>query len=89
MLGKNYYERYTETVNSDSTYKKEIASTEDFASGQYFIVVQHPMYNNVLDITIEASDAGDGVKNEVTGGYNILSYLVLMLFRELMLQQRL
>ncbi len=67
MLGKNYYERYTETVNSDSTYKKEIASTEDFASGQYFIVVQHPMYNNVLDITIEASDAGDGVKNEVTG----------------------
>jgi len=36
MLGKNYYERYTETVNSDSTYKKEIASTEDFVKWAIF-----------------------------------------------------
>jgi len=54
ILGKNYAKRFTQSVDSDSTYKYEIKSgeTDIMATGQYFIVVQHPMQNNVFDIDI-------------------------------------
>ena len=67
VLGKNYYKRYTETVDAQSEYKKEISDTASLASGQYFIVVQHPMYNNVLDIVPFTNSSATYVKNEVTG----------------------
>jgi trimeric autotransporter adhesin len=52
ILGKNYNKVASQTVDSDSTYKYEItqADTADLASGQYFIVVQHPMQNAAFDV---------------------------------------
>jgi len=52
ILGKNYYQRPTESVEDDGSFSHEISSavTGGMASGQYFIVVQHPMYNGVLDV---------------------------------------
>ena len=65
ILGKNYAKRYTQSIDSDSTYKYEIpgAETSSMASGQYFIVVQHPMQNGVFDIDI----SGDYVYNKQLG----------------------
>ena len=53
ILGKNYADINTETVNSDSTFKFEIKQevTKGLYSGQYFVVIQHPMMNGQYDIT--------------------------------------
>jgi len=58
IMGKNYAYFNTETVNSDSSFKFEItqAMTRDLYSGQYFVVVQHPMANGVFDIDLWQDD---------------------------------
>ncbi|MCE5337290.1 MAG: PGF-CTERM sorting domain-containing protein [Methanomicrobiaceae archaeon] len=48
IFGKNYYKlAQSATVESDSTfeYKLESGDTKDLSSGQYFVVIQHPMSN--------------------------------------------
>jgi S-layer glycoprotein len=52
ILGKNFAVKQTETVNSDGTFKYEVKqdTTKSMYSGQYFVVVQHPMMNGVYDI---------------------------------------
>jgi trimeric autotransporter adhesin len=60
ILGKNYwngeatnnYNMVTETVNDDGSFEYEFGSgdTKNLASGQYFVVVQHPMYNDVFNV---------------------------------------
>jgi len=52
ILGKNFAYYTTESVNADSTFSHEIsdAITRGLASGQYFAVVQHPMYNDRFDV---------------------------------------
>jgi PGF-CTERM protein len=59
VLGKNYYAVATESVNSDASFKYEIRqeTTRALASGQYFVVVQHPMQNNRFDITTVTDSA--------------------------------
>ena len=53
IMGKNYAFRNTATVNSDSTFSYEVkqGDTQNLYAGQYFVVVQHPMQNDVFDIT--------------------------------------
>lgn len=53
VLGKNYATRNVVDVDDDAMFEYEIDSgiTTDLASGQYYVVVQHPMYNNVFDVT--------------------------------------
>jgi len=73
MLGKNFVgpgtatvsgnivgNTVTQTVNADGTFSYEVkkASTKDLATGQYFVVVQHPMYNNRLDIRYNTTTSG-------------------------------
>ena len=52
ILGKNFAVKNTETVNSDGTFKYEVKqdTTKSMYSGQYFVVVQHPMMNGKYDI---------------------------------------
>ncbi len=52
VLGKNYASVATQSVNADSTFSYEIkrTTTTNLAPGQYFIVGQHPMQNNVFDV---------------------------------------
>jgi len=52
ILGKNAAIYTTETVNDDMSFKHEIkaATTASLYAGQYFVVVQHPMYNNEFDV---------------------------------------
>ena len=54
ILGKNFAARAVETVNSDATFKYEIKQevTKELYSGQYFVVVQHPMQNDIFDIDL-------------------------------------
>jgi PGF-CTERM protein len=52
ILGKNKYLKATESVNSDASFKYEVTqdTTKNLASGQYFVVAQHPMQNGKFDI---------------------------------------
>jgi len=54
ILGKNYANVVTESVNSDSTFSYEITreTTRVWTPGQYFVVGQHPMQNNIFDIYV-------------------------------------
>jgi len=65
ILGKNYVLYETESVNNDGSFEKEINQgiTANMAAGQYFVVVQHPMYNDVLDVY------PDGTRTYVVGPY--------------------
>ncbi len=59
VLGRNFYARDTQTVDDDASFEYELtsAATQNMASGQYFVVVQHPMGNNRFDV-VEAVVGG-------------------------------
>ncbi|MFA5294930.1 MAG: MEMAR_RS02690 family S-layer glycoprotein [Methanoregulaceae archaeon] len=65
IMGKNYATRATESVNDDGTFDYEVsgALTSQMTSGQYFVVVQHPMYNDLFDVEIQG--------NFVVGAYPV------------------
>jgi hypothetical protein len=70
ILGKNYYSRTIESVNPDASYKYDIPQeiTGNLESGQYFMIVQHPMLNNRFDIDV----AGDYVRSlKLNNGTNL------------------
>ncbi|MFY9799653.1 MAG: MEMAR_RS02690 family S-layer glycoprotein [Methanoregula sp.] len=62
ILGKNFAVKAEETVNSDSTFEYEVKQevTKGLYSGQYFVVVQHPMQNDVFDIDSPGLGATNG-----------------------------
>jgi PGF-CTERM protein len=55
IMGKNYANRQTETVNDDGMFDYEVdgAVTSTLTSGQYFVVIQHPMHNDEFDATVQ------------------------------------
>jgi len=59
ILGKNYARVYSESVNSDASFSYEIqkATTKDMYTGQYFVVVQHPMQNDRFDVYADGDPA--------------------------------
>jgi PGF-CTERM protein len=58
ILGKNYPQNAngvgTESVNADGSFSYEVkgTTTETMYAGQYFVVVQHPMQNDIFDVAM-------------------------------------
>lgn len=52
IMGPNYLKASTVSVNTDNTYAYELkpADTSQLASGQYYVLVQHPMMNGQFDV---------------------------------------
>jgi hypothetical protein len=73
IFGKNKIMYLTPGVNADGTFEQEISqgTTNDMAPGQYFVVVQHPMYNEVFDVWPTSSVAGYNNKDLVAGSYPV------------------
>jgi len=70
ILGKNYYSKAIVSVNSDASYKYEVPQevTSHLESGQYFVIVQHPMENTTFDIDV----SGDYVRSlQLNNGTNL------------------
>jgi len=69
ILGKNFYTKDMESVNSDASFKYEVTQdvTKKLASGQYFVVVQHPMQNTLFDVDTVPRGAinQDNVNNDL------------------------
>ncbi|GAA5263196.1 MEMAR_RS02690 family S-layer glycoprotein [Methanocalculus sp. MC3] len=61
FFGKNYYDIQTTSVNDDSTFEHEVTTqtTKDLASGQYFVVVQHPMQNDRFDVVRDTTSVAN------------------------------
>jgi len=56
VLGTNYAERVTQSVDSNSVFEYKLPGslTSTLNSGQYFVVVQHPMQNGQFDIVLDS-----------------------------------
>lgn len=49
IFGSNFFDYNLIIPEDDGTYLKEIA-TDGLTTGQYFVVIQHPMYDNLFNI---------------------------------------
>ena len=72
IFGPNFFDYYTITVEDDGSYEKKIDIGSSWASNQYFVVVQHPMYNGLFDAELIGTKDDDTmyfkINNETTGG---------------------
>ena len=72
IFGTNFFESATISVDSDGAYSKEIATT-GFSTGQYFVVIQHPMYDTVFNIgpvpVIPVATSGYDITENTLGVY--------------------
>jgi trimeric autotransporter adhesin len=68
LIGNNYLKVSTISVDADNTYTYELSSadTRNLASGQYFVVIQHPMMNGQFDVIYNS--ATGKVTNRILGG---------------------
>lgn len=57
VMGKNYATIDQESVNTDGSFEHEIGGsvTDSMTSGQYFVVVQHPMQNDEFNVLFAES----------------------------------
>ena len=57
IFGNNFFVNDTITVKKDSTYKYEYeVDADDMAAGQYFVVIQHPMYDKMFNLGPSQND---------------------------------
>lgn len=72
IFGPNFFQDFSITVEDDGTYEKKIDISSSMSSNQYFVVVQHPMYNGVFDVQLVKEQNGDfqyfKIMNTTTGG---------------------
>ncbi|HJK20519.1 MAG TPA: MEMAR_RS02690 family S-layer glycoprotein, partial [Methanocorpusculum sp.] len=50
IFGPNKFETGTISVEDDGTYEKKLTIGSDWASNQYYVVIEHPMYNGDIDV---------------------------------------
>jgi PGF-CTERM protein len=67
IMGKNFYTKTSASVNSDASFSYEVRQevTKSLSSGQYFVVVQHPMQNNKFDVNTIGTLNVDNVANDL------------------------
>jgi len=74
ILGNNYAHVRTVSVNADNSYQFKLVGqeTQNLASGQYFVLIQHPMMNGEFDIVYNAG-TGQVINRQRGGGMAIFS----------------
>jgi hypothetical protein len=72
VVGYNFLKISNIQVNSDDSYVYEMksADTANLASGQYLVIIQHPMMNGKFDITYDSS-TGNVINQQLGGGMTI------------------
>ena len=50
IFGPNKYVKESITVEDDGSYEKKLDIGSDWSSNQYFVVIEHPMYNGKIDV---------------------------------------
>ncbi|NMB79865.1 MAG: hypothetical protein GYA23_12315 [Methanomicrobiales archaeon] len=73
VVGRNYLKVSTISVSDDNSFTFELkpSDTQNLASGQYFVVVQHPMMNGQFDVYYNAA-TGNVINRQLgSGGMSI------------------
>jgi len=72
IIGYNFLKIDTVQVNADNSYSYELKSsdTQGLASGQYLVIVQHPMMNGQFDIVYDPGTGGV-INRQLGGGITI------------------
>jgi len=80
FIGYNFAKVTTVQVNDDNSYEYELKKTDtaNLASGQYFVLIQHPMMNGRFDVVYDASsgvvkDHNNKILYQFTGGGKLQS----------------
>jgi PGF-CTERM protein len=84
ILGKNFANAQTETVEDDGTFEYDWKTDSGTAAGQYFVVVQHEMYNEQYDVFPSNSTGLAGQQWDPAGGdyvYNRIADVVEFILR--------
>ena len=71
IFGPNKYVRESITVEDDGTYEKKLDIGSDWSSNQYFVVIEHPMYNGVIDVD-QVYYKGNTVTDKANSTYTTL-----------------
>ena len=50
IFGPNKFVYDSITVEDDGTYEKKLEIGSEWSSNQYYVVIEHPMYNNKMDV---------------------------------------
>ncbi len=50
IFGPNYFTTESITVEDDGSYEKKLDINSDMSSNQYYVVIEHPMYNGKIDV---------------------------------------
>ncbi|MBU3833409.1 MAG: PGF-CTERM sorting domain-containing protein [Candidatus Methanocorpusculum faecipullorum] len=58
IFGPNYYHKESISVEDDGSYEKKFDVPSTMASNQYYVVIEHPMYNDAIDVHEGTNDAG-------------------------------
>ncbi|MDU9376340.1 hypothetical protein McpSp1_09480 [Methanocorpusculaceae archaeon Sp1] len=58
IFGPNLFEDHSITVEDDGSYEKKIDIGSSMSSNQYFVVIQHPMYNGKFDAVLTSDTTG-------------------------------
>jgi PGF-CTERM protein len=53
IFGPNKFVYDSITVEEDGSYEKKIEIGSDWSSNQYYVVIEHPMYNNKIDVHVD------------------------------------
>ncbi len=70
IFGTNKFASATISVDDDGSYSKDIA-TDTFAAGQYFVVIQHPMYDGFFNIGPIAAATGFDITENTMFAYTV------------------
>ncbi|HJK20834.1 MAG TPA: MEMAR_RS02690 family S-layer glycoprotein [Methanocorpusculum sp.] len=76
IFGPNKFEPYSVNVEDDGTYEKKIKIDSNWASNQYFVVIQHPMYNGEFDADLNKEKGYFYIKNADDSDTNQASFYV-------------
>ena len=61
IFGPDFFSSENITVEDDGSYEKKIEIPSTMSSGQYFVVIEHPMMNGIFDVKLSAKD-GNGAQ---------------------------
>ena len=56
IFGPNKFVRESITVEDDGSYEKKLDIGSDWASNQYYVVIEHPMYNGIIDVKFDGTN---------------------------------
>ncbi|HJK07301.1 MAG TPA: hypothetical protein O0X77_01545, partial [Methanocorpusculum sp.] len=56
IFGPNKFVRESITVEDDGSYEKKLDIGSDWASSQYYVVIEHPMYNGEIDVQYQGGN---------------------------------